>query len=97
MGIITQQRLWNEEYDIVLTFANPTEFGGQVYTSTYKKQPLPVYAIPVITVAPLNSLPRRMKTTFSFKKRRSLRDRTNIKALIKKGQLEATLKSRFGR
>ena len=84
---ISKQGLWEGEYDIVMTFANPNFFGGQVYTSTYRKPP-PPYAIPVITVMPLNSLPARMKSALAYKRRRSPKYRGNVKALAKKGETQ---------
>lgn len=88
MGIIARRRMWWDEYDITMTFADPKHFGGMIYTSNYKEGKLPVYAIPVITVAPLNSLPRRMKGNLMYKKRRSLKQRRNpvaIRRQIQKG------------
>jgi hypothetical protein len=88
---IGKQSMWAGEYDIVMTFADPTFFGGQIYTSTYKTPP-PPYAIPVITVMPLNSLPARMKSALAYKRRRSLRARGNVKALAKKRETQILMR-----
>jgi hypothetical protein len=88
---IGKQSMWAGEYDIVMTFADPTFFGGQIYTSTYSKAN-PLYAIPVITVMPLNSLPARMKSALAYKRRRSLRERGNVKALAKRKETQILMR-----
>jgi hypothetical protein len=94
MNQIRRRQLWWDEYDIMMTWANPEPFGGMIYTSVYRDNYRPVYAIPVITVAPLNALPRRLKGNIGFKKRRTLSQRTNIRALIKRKNVSPVFRFR---
>lgn len=81
---ISSQKLWADEYDITGNFSGAAPFGGLVITSTYRDGYIPQYTIPVITVAPLNSLKARSKGNFVYIKRRSLRSRRNQRALARK-------------
>jgi hypothetical protein len=68
---------FGKDWDIVLRFANPDTVGGNIKTSRYtaarKKR---VYAIPVITVAPVNTLQGAGK--FRFVRRRGATTRRNM-------------------
>lgn len=68
---------YRSEWDLRLEYANADFFGGNIRTSRYTaKRKTRVYTIPVITVAPLNSLPDAGK--FISIKRRGKNARTNV-------------------
>jgi hypothetical protein len=68
---------YGKDWDITLMFADPKEVGGNILSSRYRKAN-PVYAIPVIIVFPLNTMPLGYSNAFRFKKRRSKKQRTNV-------------------
>ena len=65
------QRKYGNDWDIRLQFADPDVFGGLLISSKYRKRPH--YAVPLISVAPLNSL--RNAGKFAFIKRRTTRSK----------------------
>jgi hypothetical protein len=67
------RREYRGKWDIRLEFSVPSAFGGNIYTSTYRPGRFPVYNIPVLTIAELNTLPRAGQ--FVTFKRRTLRSR----------------------
>jgi hypothetical protein len=71
---------FSAEFDVALSFANADAFGGHRYTKAWARRVRPDYAVPVISVAPLNSLSASYKSQFHYSKRRTAGQRKNLLA-----------------
>ena len=73
----------------MLVFGNPDAFGGHTYTKSWARRKQPVYAVPVLVVAPLNLLPASQRSQMNAKFRRALtgpksKVRYNVRALFRR-------------
>ena len=83
------KRKYANTVDIMLVFGNPDAFGGHTYTKSWARRKRPVYAVPVLVVAPLNLLPASQRSQLNAKFRRALtgpknKVRYNVRALFRR-------------
>ncbi|MFN2199973.1 MAG: hypothetical protein ACK2UO_02145 [Caldilineaceae bacterium] len=74
-------RRFSDDADIMLMFGDPNSMGGHLYTKRWAQRRRPVYAVPLIAVAPLNLFPRSQRSQFNAQFRRTLNKGSRSKGI----------------